>query len=104
MRTKDLESLLLSNVLEITFLKINGEVRDMVCTKSYNLLSSFEGRTFLHYVEPKTSNTQPLRKNQLVVWDLEKEDYRKVNCESVKINNIISDEEYRKILIEKNLS
>jgi hypothetical protein len=72
----------------------------MFCTKSYNLLSSFEGQSFLKYKEPRNSS-QRMAPDQLTVWDIDSQDFRRVNCGEVQIESIIPDEEFRKMLVEK---
>lgn len=100
MNPKTLDIILLSNVVDLTFVKRDGSTRRMLCTKSYNLLSSFEGKSFLRYREPK-NGSQRMAPDQLTVWDIDVQDYRRVNCGSVQIESIIPDEEFRSMLIEK---
>lgn len=95
-----LNDMLLHNVVGLRFVKKNGATRIMNCTKSYELLSSFEGRTFLKYREPKGSGSY-LPENQLVVWDVDVMDYRRVNCDTVDIDSVIPAENFRKMLVEK---
>lgn len=95
-----LDSMLLNNVVELSFVKKDGSTRNMICTKSYGLLSSFEGRTFLKYQEPKgASRNMPT--GLLTVWDIDSYGFRTVNCESVEILSTIPIENFRKMLIEK---
>lgn len=100
MNPKTLDIILLSNVVDLTFIKRDGSTRRMLCTKSYNLLSSFEGKSFLRYREPK-NGSQRMAPDQLTVWDIDVQDYRRVNCGSVQIESVIPDEEFRSMLIEK---
>lgn len=100
MNPKTLDIILLSNVVDLTFVKRDGSTRRMLCTKSYNLLSSFEGKSFLRYREPK-NGSQRMAPDQLTVWDIDVQDYRRVNCGSVQIESVIPDEEFRSMLIEK---
>ena len=95
-----LNDMLLHNVVGLRFVKKNGATRIMNCTKSYELLSSFEGRTFLKYRESKGSGSY-LPENQLVVWDVDVMDYRRVNCDTVDIDSVIPAENFRKMLVEK---
>lgn len=95
-----LNETLLHNVVGLTFVKKDGSTRIMNCTKSYNLLSSFEGRTFLKYREPK-GPPRNLPDNILVVWDVDVMDYRRVNADTTEIESVIPDENFRKMLIEK---
>lgn len=100
MNPETLDSILLSNVVDLKFIKKDGSTRNMTCTKSFDLLSSFEGRTFLKYQEPK-GNPRNLPLNQLTVWDIDSIGFRTVNCESVEILSIIPVENFREMLIEK---
>lgn len=95
-----LNEMLLHNVVGLTFIKKDGSTRIMNCTKSYDLLSSFEGRTFLKYTEPK-GEPQNLPDNQLTVWDVDVMGFRRVNCDTVNIDSVIPDENFRKMLIDK---
>lgn len=60
----------------------------MLCTKSYNLLNSTNGRITLNYRPPRG----PLKINEaadnlIVVWDILMQDYRNINmnqCDLVK--------------------
>ena len=92
--------MLLNNVVELSFIKKDGSTRYMTCTKSYALLSSFEGRTFLKYQEPKGS-ARNLPNNLIVVWDIDFAGFRTINVNSVTINSIIPIENFRKMLIDK---
>lgn len=96
----ELETALLSNVVSLSFIKKDGSRRDMTCTKSYALLSSFEGRTFLKYQEPR-GGPRTLPSNLLVVWDIDAQGFRTVNCETANITSIIPDETFRKMLVDK---
>ena len=95
-----LDEMLLHNVVGLTFIKKDGSTRIMNCTKSYSLLSSFEGRTFLKYQEPK-GPPRNLPNNLLTVWDIDVMGYRRINCDTVNIESVIPDENFRKMLIEK---
>ena len=100
MNPETLNSMLLANVVDLKFVKKDGSTRNMTCTKSFDLLGSFEGRTFLKYQEPK-GNPRNLPPNQVTVWDIDSAGFRTVNCESVEILSIIPVENFREMLIEK---
>lgn len=102
MSPNTLNTILLSNVVDLSFIKRDGSTRKMMCTKSYDLLSSFEGMTYLKYQEPR-GNPQKIAPDQVVVWDIDSYGFRKVNCGSVEIESIIPIEDFRKMLIEKYL-
>ncbi len=95
-----LNTMLLSNVVELSFTKKDGSTRQMTCTKSYNLLSSFEGRTFLKYVEPKGS-PRNLPMGYIVVWDIDSYGFRTINMNNLVINSVIPTEKFREMLIDK---
>lgn len=88
-----LDSILLSNVCEVRFARRDlkagsSPTRRMLCTKSYNLLNSTNGRITLNYRPPRG----PLKINEaadnlIVVWDILMQDYRNINmnqCDLVK--------------------
>lgn len=100
MNPATLDTILLSNVVDLRFIKKDGSTRTMTCTKSFDLLGSFEGRTFLKYQEPK-GNPRDLPPNLLTVWDLDSVGFRTVNCETVEILSTIPIENFREMLIEK---
>ena len=100
MNQETLDSMLLSNVLELSFIKKDGSTRRMTCTKSYNLLSSFEGRSFLKYQEPKgPPRKMPL--GRIVVWDIESNGFRTISMNNLVVESIIPIESFRKMLIDK---
>ena len=96
-----LEPLLLNNVVDLRFVRripIGNKpmTRRMLCTKSYSLLNSTNGRVVLNY-KPPTHNKQfnERIKNALIVWDILMQDYRVVSCESVDvIRTIPANEEF----------
>lgn len=100
MNPETLDSILLANVVDLKFVKKDGSTRNMTCTKSFDLLSSFEGRTFLKYQEPK-GNPRNLPYNLLTVWDIDSAGFRNVNCENVEISAVIPIENFREMLIDK---
>lgn len=88
-----LDNILLSNVCEVRFARRDlkagsSPTRRMLCTKSYNLLNSTNGRITLNYRPPRG----PLKINEaadnlIVVWDILMQDYRNINmnqCDLVK--------------------
>lgn len=100
MDQKTLDSVLLNNVVELSFTKKDGSTRFMVCTKSYNLLSSFEGRSFLKYQEPK-GPARKLPEGSLVVWDIDSQGFRTINIQNLVVQSVIPIENFRKMLIDK---
>ena len=88
MNQETLDSMLLSNVLELSFIKKDGSTRRMTCTKSYNLLSSFEGRSFLKYQEPK-GPPRKMSPGRIVVWDIESNGFRTISMNNLIVEAII---------------
>jgi len=96
-----LNSLLLRNVLDIRFLRRNPvpnkpSTRRMLCTKSFELLNSTNGRIVLNY-RPPTKNKQfnESQENACVVWDILMQDYRVVPAETaVILEEIPANEEF----------
>jgi hypothetical protein len=68
----------------------------MLCTKSYNLLNSTNGRVVLNYKPPrggKQFNESEL--NACVVWDILMQNYRIVSADQVTIiRQIPADQEF----------
>ena len=70
----------------------------MTCTTCWPLLNSQEGFMYLHFRVP-TQNApyNPLPDN-LIVWDIKKEDFRQIPAPRVRILEIIPALDYLKIL------
>jgi len=89
-----LDSLLLNKVCEIRFVRRrpragDGPTRRMLCTKSYNILNSVNGRTTLNFRPPSgPMKVNEARDNLIVVWDILMQDYRAVSMASC---NLIQD-------------
>ena len=88
-----LNSDLLNNVCEVKFLKRTSppgrpEYRRMICTKSYELLSSVNGKISLNFREATRQKAiNEAVQNLLVVWDLLMQDYRIISlddCDLIK--------------------
>jgi len=99
--TQTLENLLLNNVLDLRFVRRipvanKPATRRMLCTKSYELLNSTNGRVVLNY-DPPRHNKQfnESRQNACVVWDILMQDYRIVSADRVNIiRQIPANEEF----------
>jgi hypothetical protein len=95
-----LDSLLLKNVCEIRFVRRrpragDGPTRRMLCTKSYELLNSVNGRTTLNYAPPRgPKKINEAAENVLVVWDILMQDYRTINMNSCDLIQQIPDNEF----------
>jgi hypothetical protein len=86
-----LEDLLLKNVLEVRFVRripVAGKppTRRMLCTKSYELLNSTNGRIVLNYAPPKRGKQlNEAKENACVVWDILMQNYRIVSAGEVDV-------------------
>ena len=97
-----LQSQLLENVVKLTYTKKNGERRNMTCTKSNLILNSFEGQTILGFNPPKSQPKYNIdATDNLIVWDLEKKDYRTVMAERVMVNELIPEGKFYDALVEQ---
>lgn len=89
----NLDSLLRENVCDVRVarripLSNKPPTRRMLCTKSFDLLSSANGKIVLNYKQPKGSKQfNESLKNALVVWDILMQDYRVVSTERVDLLN-----------------
>lgn len=102
-----LNNVLLNNVCEVRFAKRtsapdNPEYRRMWCTKSFELLSTVNGKITLNYKEPKhRKQINEAVKNVLVVWDILMQDYRMVSLEDCDlISKIPANESFWKFFNE----
>jgi hypothetical protein len=98
-----LEDLLLRNVLDLRFVRRSPApgrppTRRMLCTKSYELLSSTNGRIVLNYKPPKQGKQlSEAKENACVVWDILMQNYRIVSADEVNvIQKIPANEEFWK--------
>jgi hypothetical protein len=95
-----LDSLLLKNVCEVRFVRRrpgagDGPTRRMLCTKSYELLTSVNGRVTLNYAPPKgPKKINEAAENVLVVWDILMQDYRTISMNSCDLIQQIPDKEF----------
>lgn len=99
-----LNDLLLKNVLKITYIKKNGEVRPMTCTKSKLVLNSFEGENILGYRKPKGAPIYDIAAtDNIIVWDIEKRDYRTVQAARVTVDEVFPQEDYYESLVDRSV-
>ena len=96
-----LENLLLNNVLDLRFVRRTPlankpATRRMLCTKSYKLLNSTNGRVVLNYKPPRHNKQfNESTENACVVWDILMQDYRIVSADQVTIiRQIPANEEF----------
>ena len=96
-----LDSILQNNVCEVRFVRRgpksgSSPTRRILCTKSYNLLTSTNGRITLNY-RPPTNPPQinEAAENLITVWDIIMQDYRNINMDQCElIQQIPANEEF----------
>ena len=86
-----LKTLLLNNVLDLRFVRrqpVAGKppTRRMICTKSFELLNSTNGKIVLNYAPPKREKQfNESQENACVVWDILMQNYRIVSADEVDV-------------------
>lgn len=99
-----LNDILLKNVVRLTYIKKNGEHRPMYCTKSQLILNSFEGQTVLGFRKPKGEPHYDINAtDNLIVWDLEKKDFRTIQAARVTIDETTPEADFYKVLVEESI-
>ena len=94
-----LNALLQNNVAEVRFIRRRPKpgstaTRRMLCTNSYSLLNSNDGRLTLNYRTPKKSpKYDPAPKNLIVTWDILMQNYRTISVESCDLITVIPDDD-----------
>jgi len=103
-----LKTLLMSNVAEIKFFRKRPKpgfppTRRMLCTSSFPLLNSPEGRIELNYRPPKSPpKINMLERNVLVTWDIFMQDYRCINMAACNLISVIpANKEFWKFFNQK---
>lgn len=80
-KREDLKKLLIEGVMEINFLKIDGSMRKMKCT----LKSSLIPKNLI----PKSRISPYKNLDILVVFDIEKKDWRTISLTRIKTTQVI---------------
>ena len=99
MTVPQLKAITDENVVILQFIKkTDGKLRMMTCTTCYPLLTSYEGLMRLHF--RKSNNNPPYNPlpDNLIVWDINKEDYRQIPANRVRIQQKIPALDYLKML------
>lgn len=97
-----LTDILLKNVVKLTYIKKNGELRPMFCTKSKLVLNSFEGQTILGFKKPSGGPSYEIAlTDNIIVWDLEKRAFRTIQAERVTVDEVVPEDEYYKTLVDR---
>jgi hypothetical protein len=99
MTVPQLKAITDENVVILQFVKkTDNKMRMMTCTTCLPLLQSQEGIIHLHY--RKATNSPPYNPlpDNLIVWDINKEDYRQIPANRVRIQQTIPALDYLKML------
>lgn len=100
----ELDRLLLENVVTLNYTKQDGQTREMVCTKSAELLQSFEGQAFLGYSPPKSTSKYNIdATDNIIVWDINAKNYRTVAASRAKVKGSVPGGKFREILIKQKV-
>ena len=87
--------LLQTNVAEVKFARRKIKpghpgTRRMLCTNSYNLLSSSDGRLTLNYSPPRHNpKYDPKKKNLIITWDIFMQGFRTINVDQCDLVTLI---------------
>jgi hypothetical protein len=99
MTADQLRSITNENVVVLDFIKkTDNKLRRMICTTCLPLLESQEGLLILRYrrpTQPPPYNPEP---DNVIVWDIEKKNFRQIPAPRVKINRTIDWKDYLKFL------
>ena len=99
MTVPQLKAITDENVVILQFVKkTDNKMRIMTCTTCAPLLQSPEGTMHLHF--RKANNRPPYNPlpDNLIVWDINKEDYRQIPANRVRIQQVIPALDYLKML------
>jgi hypothetical protein len=99
MTVQQLKAITDENVVILQFVKkTDNKMRIMTCTTCLPLLQSQEGIMHLHF--RKATNRPPYNPlpDNLIVWDINKEDYRQIPANRVRIQQTIPALDYLKML------
>lgn len=90
-----LKNLLLNNVAEIKFFRRRPKpgsplTRRMLCTNSFSLLNSVEGRLALNYKQAiRAPKFDPMAKDLIITWDIFMQNYRCINMSACNLLQVI---------------
>lgn len=86
MTANQLQAITNSNVVILKFIKkTDNNLRIMTCTTCLPLLESQEGILQLHYRKPTNPPPYDPRPDNVIVWDIKKEDFRQIPAPRVQI-------------------
>ena len=73
----EIKDMLRNHVVEVRFVKKNGEVRDMLCTLMEDIIPETNGKR------------RNLPENMLTVFDIENNGWRTINLETLKFIHVV---------------
>lgn len=99
MTVPQLKAITDENVVILQFVKkTDNKLRIMTCTTCYPLLTSQEGLMRLHFRRAYNDPPYNPLPDNLIVWDIIKEDYRQIPANRVRIQQVIPALDYLKML------
>lgn len=102
MTAKQLQSITNSHVVILDFVKkTDNKMRRMTCTTCLPLLESQEGIIHLRYRKPTQPPPYNPRPDNVIVWDIDKQDFRQIPAPRVRINQVIKWQDYLRMLRHK---
>ena len=99
MTAKQLQSITNSNVVILSFVKkTDNKLRIMTCTTCLPLLESQEGVLHLRYRKPTNPPPYNPLPDNVIVWDIKKQDFRQIPAPRVQIQQVIKWQTYLQML------
>lgn len=99
MTAKQLQAITNSNVVILSFVKkTDNKPRMMTCTTCLPLLESQEGFLHLRYRKPHKNPPYNPRPDNVIVWDIKKQDFRQIPAPRVQIQQVIKWQTYLQML------
>lgn len=99
MTPAQLQEITNENVVILEFVKkTDNKLRIMTCTTCLPLLQSQEGVMFMHYRNPNGKSPYNPLPDNLIVWDVNKEDFRQIPATRVRIKQSIKWTDYLRML------
>lgn len=99
MTPQQLKKITDENVVVLEFIKkTDNKLRPMTCTTCIPLLNSQEGLLYMHFRRPTEKAPYDPLPDNLIVWDVLKQDFRQIPANRVRIKQIIPWTDYLKML------
>lgn len=76
--------MLADSICAFRYRKLDGEIRNILCTCDWDFLNSFEGATQFKFVPPTQSPVYDVDATEnIIVWDIEKMAWRTIKASNV---------------------